>query len=262
MINFRLLADDITPEHRRAAGFSDIVGKLCHKLGVDDGGSLFLGECAGSPFSKVKRFIRAEIEILRGEELHIFGKNVFGKGEALRVCDIERMVRLAVIEGERSRSRAFQFAQMCIRFRAEQLVQMAEACKRRNEINAKSLAVAVQLKDVLCSERRIVAPHLGQIVEEIAVLDVELKLIDFIEAQGVGKLFQIGKRRNTSAGRIVVEAAVFHGRFVGDQDGWKNSTCLADHLTECLHAVENAAFQRSADRDVFRCDSEGISLTG
>ena len=71
-----------------------------------------------------------------------------------------------------------------------------------------------------------------------------------------------GKRRNTSAGRIVVEAAVFHGRFVGDQDGWKNSTCLADHLTECLHAVENAAFQRSADRDVFRCDSEGISLTG
>ena len=93
---------------------------------------------------------------------------------------------------------------------------MAEACKRRNEINAKSPAVAVQLEDVLCSERRIVAPHLGQIVEEIAVLDVELKLIDFIEAQGVGKLFQIGKRRNTSAGRIVVEAAVFHGRFVGD----------------------------------------------
>ena len=53
----------------------------------------------------------------------------------------------------------------------------------------KLCAVRIQLADLLCRKRRLIAPHLGKSRKQIRVLHIELQLVQLVVRHAVCHLF-------------------------------------------------------------------------
>ena len=62
---------------------------------------------------------------------------------------------------------------------------MAEAGQGGHQLDVTGGAVGVQLQDVVGGEGGVVPPGLGQIPEQIGVLNVQLPLVDLVAAEQI-----------------------------------------------------------------------------
>ena len=123
-------------------------------------------------------------------------------------------------------------------------------------------AVIVQLHDLLRGQRRILAPRLAQIAEQIGVLDVKLPLVDFMAAEDVCHFFQVVELRHTPAGAVLIVPAVRKVRPVLDFEGGQHCAVLLDVLAKRLHAVAQRFVTTRFQGDTAGRDGQGVMVGG
>ena len=121
-------------------------------------------------------------------------------------------------------------------------------------------AVCVQLQYFLRRKRRIVAPGLAQMAEQIGMLDIQLPLVDLVAAQDIGIALQRGQRRHAAAGAIqIIGAGGQIGRILNFQRGQLHAVTLHP-LAQRHHAVEQRLVAAAGHSDSLRQHMDAIGL--
>ena len=114
---------------------------------------------------------------------------------------------------------------------------MPEGGQRRHQLDVARGAVIVQFQNVVGGQRRVVAPCLGQIAEQVGVLDVQLPLVDLAAAQQICHALQIVQLRHTPARAVQIVPAVRQIRPVLDEQARQHRAAALHQLDQRLHAV-------------------------
>ncbi len=127
--------------------------------------------------AKVECLVRADVELVGREQRPVLGEHALYERQRPIVRRVDRVVIHPVPEGKGRFPRTAALTELTVAARREQCVQVAKACQRRDQLDVQLPAIRVQLQDVLRRQRRVIAPHLRKIPEQIRVLDVELELV-------------------------------------------------------------------------------------
>ena len=184
----RVFPDNITPHHRLAAHLGQVRAELFDKADIGFVLSDPFAVFAALAFAQIEGFIRTEIKAVGAEQRAIFVNHPADQRKAVRIGNIQRVVVLLVPRIKGALLRMIQLTQVRKLTGSEHLIQMAEGGNRRNQLDSTVIAIAVQLQNFFRSQRVIVAPDLAEIPKQVGVLDVQLKLIDFIFRELVRKL--------------------------------------------------------------------------
>ena len=185
----RLCADDIAPEHRLFAFCHEKLAELFYIVDIQAVNAFLVCQRFRFSFSKVERFVRADVEFIRGKKRHVLLDHGLDQLDRSAAGDIHRVMLHPVPEGKRLFPAVLEFTEVAIALCGEQHVQMAERCDRRHQFDMKLCAVRIQLADFLCRKRRLIAPHLGKSGEQIRVLHIELQLVQLVVRHAVCHLF-------------------------------------------------------------------------
>lgn len=80
---------------------------------------------------------------------------------------------------------ARQLTEMLIGLCLQQFIQMTECSDGRHQFHASVIAILIQLQYFFCSHGSLISPQFRHIAEQICMLNIELKLIHFIERKGI-----------------------------------------------------------------------------
>ena len=179
-IQFRMSADDISPEHGRLALFDQEFKQLLDIFHVQNAFSLFFRKRCAPSRSQVKGLVCADIEFIRPEQLHILINHFLNQGNGIPVGHIYRMVMHSVLKTESLFKAARQFTEMLEGPGLQQLIEMAECSDGRHQFHSSLIAVLIQFKHFFRGHGSLVPPQLGEITEQICMLHIELQLVHLI----------------------------------------------------------------------------------
>ena len=167
---------------------------------------------------------------------------------------------LSGIQSERLLIRIRKFTQIPEALGSQKLIEMAETGQRRHKINPKAAAVPVKLQDIGSRQRRIIPPHLAEPLEQIGMLNIQLKLIYLIETERVRQMLQIGKRRDSSSRHIMVITSVRDLRRVFNLQARQHRSLLPDDLAQSLDAPEKSPAAVSRNVNCILGNGKAVTL--
>ena len=207
---------DAAPHHRSSAPGFEVAARADGAVGVHGGDVDPFGEGFGAALAEVEGLVRADVELVRAEQLQVVIDEPTRQVEGAVVAGVEHVVVHAVDEHERLVGGLRELAEVAERLRAQGHVEMPERGDRRHELDAAVGAVVVECEDVARGERYGAVPGLTHAVESESVLDVELELVDFAQAELVDPGLEPVEGGDAPAGHAEVIASRSEGGLVLD----------------------------------------------
>ena len=128
LVQFRMAADNVSPEHGRLASGNEELEELADVIQIQLARALLLGKLHASSLAQIEGLVRADIELVRAEKLHVLLYEGLHQLYCRRIGHVHRMVVHPIPEGKQLRAlrAARQLAQLLMAPGSQKLVKMTE----------------------------------------------------------------------------------------------------------------------------------------